>query len=156
MKIISGGQTGADQAALYAAFDKGIETGGFAPSDFMTLTGKNYILRDKFGLVSIQGGYKQRTWLNVEHSDCTIRFAYDYTSRGEICTLNAIQHYYRPYYDVYLQYPITKGKIEEIGNWIIKNNFKIINIAGNAQGKLDSYTPVYNAMCELIDYIRSK
>jgi hypothetical protein len=156
MIFISGGQTGADQAGLYAAYDKGLRTGGYAPARFMTLTGTNYILRDKFSLIQSQGGYKYRTWLNVEISDCTIRFAHDFNSAGEICTLNAIQHYFKPYIDVYLQYPITNGKIKEIGNWIIKNKFEIINIAGNSQKEYDVYTPVYDAICELIDYLREK
>lgn len=156
MIFISGGQTGADQAGLYAAYDKGIRTSGYAPAGFMTLTGTNYILRDKFGLISSQGGYKYRTWLNVENSDCTLRFAYDFNSSGEKCTLSAIKHYDRPHFDISLHYPITKMIIKEIGNWIIKNNFRTINIAGNTQKEYDVYTPVYNAICDLIDYLRNE
>jgi len=157
MIIISGGQTGADQAGLYAAYDNNIRTGGYAPAKYMTLTGTNYILRNKFSLVEIKGGYKRRTYLNVENSDCTIRFAYDFNSRGELCTYGAIQEYNRPYFDVSLCYPITDKLIEEIGNWIINNGYETINIAGNAQtNERDVYTPVYDAVYRLIEYVESK
>ena len=155
LKIISGGQTGADQAGLYAAKCVGIETGGYAPAGFMTLDGVNFRLREMFNLVSIAGGYKRRTWLNVEHSDCTIRFAFDFKSRGEICTLNAIKHFNKPHFDVPLNYPITLLMIQDIGDWIIENDFEVINIAGNAQSKTrDVYTPVYSTMCKILDYIK--
>jgi len=156
MKIISGGQTGADQAGLYAAFYKGIETGGFAPSKFMTLDGSDFSLRDKFGLVEVQGGYKKRTYMNVQNSDCTLRFAFNFNSAGEKCTFNAIKEYDKPHTDIDLGYPITYTMIKEVGDWIIENDFKIINIAGNAQSKLDVFTPVYDAMCKLIDYLRKE
>ena len=45
-KIISGGQTGADQIGLEVALSLGIPTGGTAPKGFITETGPNYKLRD--------------------------------------------------------------------------------------------------------------
>jgi RNA polymerase sigma factor (sigma-70 family) len=40
-KVISGGQTGADQAGLFAAEAFGIETGGWMPKGFLTLAGNS-------------------------------------------------------------------------------------------------------------------
>lgn len=155
MIIISGGQTGADQAGLYAAHDNGVKTGGIAPANYMTLTGSNYKLRDIFGLTSTLGGYRLRTYLNVQNSDCTLRFAYDFNSSGEKCTKNAIDKYQKPYMDIDLNYPIGDDLILDISKWIITNKFEVINIAGNAQRKLDVYTPTYNAMCKIIDTIKN-
>ena len=152
MKIISGGQTGSDQAGLYAARDKGIKTGGYAPAKYMTLDGSNYKLKE-FGLIEMQGGYRLRTYTNVLASDCTLRFAYDFKSSGEKCTLNAIKQSYKPYKDINLTFPITSDIIRDISEWIIENRFEVINIAGNTQGKYDVYTPVYKAVCEIIDYV---
>lgn len=39
VRIISGGQTGADQGALVAAKQLGIETGGWTPRGFLTEAG---------------------------------------------------------------------------------------------------------------------
>ena len=156
MKIISGGQTGADQAGLEAAFDFGIPTGGYAPAGYETLEGRNYKLRNVFGLEAIKGGYRKRTWMNVLHSDCTIRFAYDFDTPGEKCTKSAIEMYEKPYIDIQLKYPISNSIIEEVGNWIIKNNFQTINIAGNAQREKDVYTPVYIAMTKIFEFIKRK
>ena len=151
MKIISGGQTGADQAGLYAARDCGLETGGYAPANYMTKDGPNYKLRDDFGLISVLiGGYKKRTWMNVESSDCTLRFAYNFNSPGEKCTFNAIKYYEKPYDDYNLKYKISDFMINGIVEWILRNNFQVINIAGNTQTeRLDTYTPTHEILCRL-------
>jgi hypothetical protein len=134
-KIISGGQIGADNAGLIAAEILKIPTGGFAPKNYMTMRGSNPLLK-KYGLIEIDGGYRKRTWMNVEYSDGTIRFATNFHSPGEICTMNAIKNYKRPHIDV----PMDKftGKIEnpdEIRDavivWINTHNIKILNVAGN-------------------------
>ena len=49
-KVISGGQTGADQAGLIAAEKAGITTGGWMPKGFRTLDGPNPGLAARFGL----------------------------------------------------------------------------------------------------------
>lgn len=56
--------------------------------------------------------------------------------------------------DIQLKYPICDSLIEEIGTWIIKNNFQIINIAGNSQREKDVYTPVYIAITKILNFIK--
>ncbi len=61
-EIISGGQTGADQAGLYVGKMLGLKTGGVAPPHFMTHEGPNpELLRDEYGLV--EGEPDPRIWL---------------------------------------------------------------------------------------------
>jgi hypothetical protein len=157
MVVISGGQTGADQAGLYAAKHCGVTTGGYAPAHYMTVTGPNLILKDTFDLVVIQGGYKKRTAMNVQASDCTLRFAYDFNSPGELCTLNAIRECKKSYRDFDLRYPITKDMIEQVGNWLIAMKYYIINIAGNTQrDNRDAYTPTYETVVKILEYIKKK
>ena len=87
VKIISGGQTGADRAALEAAQSVGLTTGGTAPPGFRTLVlgGVDLELRDKFGLVEFvplpsescahsAQALARRSRINVESSDITIAF----------------------------------------------------------------------------------
>ena len=40
MKIVSGGQTGVDRAALDAALELGIEAGGWCPEGRLAISGK--------------------------------------------------------------------------------------------------------------------
>ena len=130
-KVISGGQTGADQAGLAAAKSYDILTGGFAPKNFMTSSGANATLKYAYGLEEIEGSYKERTRMNVEAADATIRLAIDFDSPGEKCTLNAIKDYNKPYYDVNLLN--APAHTSEVVAWILEGKFEILNIAGNSQ-----------------------
>lgn len=56
-KIISGGQNGADRAALEAAYDAGIETGGWATKGYWTHTGQDPLLGTKFKLKELEGNH---------------------------------------------------------------------------------------------------
>lgn len=51
-KIVSGGQTGADQGGLEAAEELGIPTGGWAPAGYYTEQGKHKTLPNR----STEGG----------------------------------------------------------------------------------------------------
>lgn len=53
--VISGGQTGVDQAALRAARASGIVTGGFAPKGWATEDGPAPWLGSEYGLVGVRG-----------------------------------------------------------------------------------------------------
>lgn len=71
-KVISGGQTGVDQAALRAARACGIATGGWATKCFTTEAGFAPWLAD-FGLVETTSlSYPLRTELNVRDSAGTL------------------------------------------------------------------------------------
>ena len=73
-KIVSGGQTGADQAGLLAARAAGIETGGWAPEGWDTEDGPAPWLED-FGLTECTvAGYPARTEANARDSDGTAWF----------------------------------------------------------------------------------
>lgn len=140
-KIISGGQIGADIAALRAARGFGIPTGGFAPKGFKTLNGPNLELRDIFDLVETESqSYPPRTFANVKNSDCTLRFAKNFDSRGELCTLKAIFEYHKPYKDVQLPIDIGDlGKVErEIALWLEDINAECVNVAGNADTDIET------------------
>jgi hypothetical protein len=87
-KIISGGQTGTDVAALHAARAAGIPTGGYAPRGFLTEAGPDPGLAD-FGLVEAPvAGYPARTRLNVAAADAALWFG-DPASPGGRLTLSS-------------------------------------------------------------------
>lgn len=71
MKIISGGQTGVDQAALRAAKACGLPTGGWAPKHWQTEDGPAPWLCG-YGLLMHTGSYAQRTRANVGQAHATL------------------------------------------------------------------------------------
>lgn len=96
--IVSGGQTGVDQAGLHAAFTHGITTGGWAPNGWITSIGPNQaLLRDKFGLKEHRGGYRPRTLANVKDSDVTVIISRVWNSPGTILTKNGCMKHAKPY-----------------------------------------------------------
>ena len=140
VKVVSGGQTGADIGGLRAARNCGIPTGGFAPKNYLTEDGPNRWLKIRYGLVEA-GDYANRTCANVGISDLTIRFAKDFNSPGERCTLKALRQNDKPWIDVpYFGKPFDP-KIETVtcvavGIREIREtspNDVIINIAGNKE-----------------------
>lgn len=143
-KIISGGQIGADVAALRAARAEGIETGGFVPSGWRTLDGPDFTLRDLFGCTETRTSYyPERTHMNVKWADGTVRFATNFASRGEICTMKAINLYHKPHLDIdlnRLRMADLMGftsRADALATWIIDNNIHVLNVAGNASHDLE-------------------
>lgn len=75
--IISGGQDGADIAALRAAKRVGLATGGMAPTKFWTMHGTDRTLHTLYGLKEIKNvgrgtGLIQRSQANVNNADATL------------------------------------------------------------------------------------
>jgi putative molybdenum carrier protein len=73
-RVISGGQTGADQAGLRAARAAGLPTGGWAPRGWLTEDGPAPWLAD-WGIVERPArGYPARNRRNVLDSKATVWF----------------------------------------------------------------------------------
>src|SRR2546422_9500083 len=72
MKVISGGQTGADRAGLDAAAALGLPTGGHAPPGFWTESGADPSL-ERLGLAA-GGSPEFRTERNVLDADAPVIF----------------------------------------------------------------------------------
>jgi hypothetical protein len=130
-KVISGAQNGADIAGLKVAKKHGFETGGIMPFGYKTLDGPKPEYKEEFGVhVHNSSSYVPRTRANVRDSDGTIRFAFNFDSRGEVCTLKAIKDYDRPHLDVDLNDPIS---VEKIVEWLVVNKIEVLNVAGNSE-----------------------
>lgn len=143
IKVISGGQIGADIAGLRLAKRLGIETGGWMPMGFKTLVGNKPEYQAEYNLVDCNTeDYPTRTEYNVKDSDGTVRFAYDFESPGERCTLKAIKKYSKPYFDVLLygmpsNHYYTVQAPEELAEWIFDNGINVLNVAGNANQRIE-------------------
>ena len=135
-KIISGGQTGADQGGLEAARELGLEMGGTAPQRFMTELGTALRLRDVYGLT--EGGYDtrvypKRTRQNVEDSDGTVIFG-DFYSPGAKLAHEYCHRALKPLYRVCREdNPIFEK--QDFLSWLKKYNIQTLNVAGNRESK---------------------
>lgn len=69
-RIVCGGQTGADRAALDWAISHGVPHGGWCPAGRMAEDG---VIPARYQLTELPGGgYRQRTEANVRDSDATL------------------------------------------------------------------------------------
>lgn len=153
-KVISGAQTGADIAGLETAKKFGIETGGTMPFGYKTLDGPRPEYKQQYGVVAhTSSSYVPRTRKNVKDADATIRLAFDFSSRGEKCTLKAIHDYNRPYFDVDLSDPLP---VEDVAAWLDENEVDVLNVAGNAeQTSPGTYKAAKEYLEALFEHVRS-
>lgn len=124
-KIISGGQTGADQAGLLAGQRLGLELGGTAPKNYRTEAGCEREYLKKFGLVeSPYYDYAPRTRQNVQDADVTLWFG-NIGSPGYWCTSKACDTYSKTLY--------INPDADAMRR--IADTYEIINVAGNRFSK---------------------
>ena len=94
-KIVSGGQTGADRAALDAALSSGFPCGGWCPEGRLAEDGP---LSSAYPLEELPGGgYRQRTIKNIESSDGTAIFYFNRPTGGTELTLVQCIRLHKPY-----------------------------------------------------------
>ena len=127
MKIISGGQTGADQGGLAAGKALGLETGGTAPYSFWTEDGSQVSLLKNYGLKEGEPDariYPKRTKRNVLDSDGTVLFG-NPDSPGSKLTIRYCKDCSKPY--------IENPSPTRLRDWIKENNINILNVAGNRE-----------------------
>lgn len=153
-KVISGGQTGADRAGLIAAKAAGLETGGWMPLGHKAEDGHHPEYEEEYNVQAHSSPmYPPRTRLNASKSDGTIRFAADWTTRGEILTLNEVNRAKKPYIDIDINKP---RPIDEVITWLCAYGIKTLNVAGNAESRApgiqqftaDYLTKVFKALQE--------
>lgn len=147
-KIVSGGQTGADQAALDAAIKLGIPHGGWIPKGRLTETGT---LPDKYKLTEMPDtSYASRTEQNVIDSNGTVIISHGPLSEGSEFTRQMAVKHQRPWLHIDLDQTPAFKSAALISSWIDKNNIEILNVAGPRASK-DSQ--IYFAVAKLIESV---
>jgi hypothetical protein len=132
LKIISGGQTGADLGALRAARELGIATGGFAPRGWLTEEGPREELLKSFALRECdEEGYPARTRRNVEMADGTLLIG-SYDKGGTRLTYEIAMELEKPVFHV----PLTgETTAEDFREWLARFRIDVLNVAGNRESQ---------------------
>lgn len=129
-KIISGGQTGADQAAWRVAQALGISTGGWMPKGFLTADGPRPAFAEQYGAAEMPTAESaQRTARNVQDSDGTLWFG-ETTTAGAADTIGACQRLGKP---CMLIYPSAAFEPAHVAAWLRENHIRTLNVAGNRE-----------------------
>jgi hypothetical protein len=128
LEIISGGQTGADRAALDAAIALGIPHGGWLPKGRKTEDGplsRRYALRE---LPSVR--YRDRTEKNVLAADATLIFSFGPLSGGSALTESLAIRHDRPFLHIDFEHVNIDQAAATVETWLLTREAKTVNIAG--------------------------
>jgi len=130
-KVVSGGQTGADQAGLVAARALTIPTGGWAPKGYRTDDGPAPWLAE-YGLKeTATPSYVERTLYNVRDSDATIVLG-NADSRGSQHTIQNCKVWERPWLEVACKAG-DHAAVASIREWLLRHRIVTLNVAGNRE-----------------------
>ncbi len=125
IKIISGGQSGADRAALDAAMELGIETGGFCPKGRRAEDGR---IPEHYSLTELKSGeYTDRTLKNVLESDASLICYKKQMDKGTALTAAFCEEHNKACLKICLNEQIH---IDKVLDWIGQNHIRVLNIAG--------------------------
>jgi hypothetical protein len=145
LKIISGGQTGVDRAALDVALRHGFECGGWCPAGRLDEFGK---IPDHYPIQELPGGsFTERTLQNVKDSDGTV-IIYSVELRGGTeQTVRFCVDLKRPHELIDASKISAEGAAKLIGDFVDKNKINILNVAGPRQSEwLEGYAYASRAL----------
>lgn len=138
IRIVSGGQTGVDRAALDEAMALGLTVGGWCPRGRPAEDGlipARYPLREM-----PQAGYAQRTRQNVLDSDGTVIVYFDYATGGTALTIKYAITSKRPFLLIdAAELPVQRAAVR-LARFISDYRIMVLNVAGpRASGEPRAY-----------------
>lgn len=150
MRIISGGQTGVDRAALDAAQALGLPCGGFCPRGRRAEDGG---IPTHYPLIELKSpAYAARTRANVAAADATLVLVPHAPAGGTKLT---VQWCFRLAKPVLVLRPQEDGALERALAWIAVIKPAVLNVAGpRASEWPDGYQVAYRFLCGLWGSVR--
>jgi hypothetical protein len=157
-RIVSGGQTGVDRAALDAGLKAAVAIGGWCPKGRRSEAGP---IPEQYPLTETKArSYAVRTAWNVRDSDGTLVIVRDEISSGTRLTLTAARHQGKPYKVVHLSPPDAPGlfttenppndQIQSVVDWLRDRRIRVLNVAGP---RGSSHTDVYSEALEFMSLL---
>jgi hypothetical protein len=131
-RVITGGQTGADQAGWRSARAAGIATGGLMPRGFLTEDGPRPDFARNFGAEEHHAADPDgRTVANVLAADATLVFATEPCGPGTRRTIATCHATGRPCRVVHLGPAGFDTTPDDVAAWIRGHPVRILNVAGD-------------------------
>ena len=130
-RIVSGGQTGVDRAALDVALSRGLQCGGWCPKGRLAEDGRiplSYPLRE-----TPSPAYEERTAWNVRDSDATLVLTWGPPSEGTAFTMALAKEMLRPH--LVTDLANNDAAAEQAAQWLRENHIAILNVAGPRASK---------------------
>ncbi len=128
-KVISGGQTGADRAALDAALAAGVPCGGAVPRGRLAEDGPipaRYAFLEELD----SPDYRDRTERNVRDADATLVFTAGPPSGGTSLTLDLLRQHARPFLVVDRDALTVAEATARVRDWLRAVRPAVLNVAG--------------------------
>jgi hypothetical protein len=146
-KVVSGGQTGVDRAALDAAMERGIACGGWCPAGRHADDGR---IPDRYPLQeTVDMDHTVRTEHNVRDSDGTLMFYRGSLQGGTAYAVLMARHLGRPVLAVNLD---DRVDIPGIARWVAHNGIRVLHIGGQREGGSPGiYQSAHRLIGELLD-----
>ncbi len=152
-KVISGGQTGVDRAALDAAMEAGIPVGGYCPKGRLAEDG---VIPEAYPLQELSSPeYHVRTEKNVAESDGTLILDKGPLSHGTKATYEYVLKHHKSC----LVIKLGSGGMNEpihVVKWIEGQHLKVLNVAGPRESKYSEgiYKEAYSYLEEVFRMLK--
>jgi len=158
-KIISGGQTGVDRAALDAAISVSIAHGGWCPkgrlAELGTTIPTKYMLNE-----TSSPDFSERTKRNIQDSDGTLIIVPSIpiqVTDGTLLTLEEVKSKNKPYLLIALSEIRSQNSSQMIFQWITDHAIETLNIAGPRESQSPGiYQASFDLLKKALEYITLK
>ncbi len=125
LRVISGGQTGVDRAALDVALELGLPCGGWCPAGWRAEDGP---IDARYPLAQTDtADYAERTRRNVAEADATLVLCQGHLSGGTLLTVEAALELDKPCLVIDLRRPWQPSQVR---SWLHACAVVTVNVAG--------------------------
>ena len=145
-RIISGGQTGSDRAALDWAIRNDVPHGGWCPRGRKAEDGvlpANYELRE-----TESTDYHQRTRQNVTDSDGSLIVNFGALDGGTLNTVSLAKSLGKPHLVLQLDAGVRAEDVPQLLDWLRRESIATLNVAGPRESKRPG---IYSLVDELLE-----